>query len=341
VFSLRSLLRPLACALAFVGLLTACGGNAFHRPAAVVNGAAISDDALQSEVPLVRVLTSLQGGSCGTAAPGEPARTACVRFALGFLVTQRVVDSFAAEQHLRVSTSEVSQAIKSAEAQDQRGQLGTTLHQFGVTMRQFEDLVRGLLLSSQVQQTIASRVVTDQQLRAEYERRKLDLTQLHVAHILVPSQQLAERIARDATPQNFGALAKQFSKDPGSAPKGGDLGTIPAGQLDSDFVRAALALRPGEISKPVHTRFGWHIIRLISVQVEPFEQARSQLLTQLSRPAFQEWLQGKLAGGDIEVNPRYGRFDPQTGQVVPLNSTGTELPSPSPSPGQPSPVPSS
>ncbi len=337
--SLRFLVRPLACALAFAGLLTACG-NAFHRPAAVVDGAAITDEGLQAEVPLARVLTSLQGGTCGTAAPGEPARSACVRFALGFLVTQRVVDRYAAEHHLRVSTSDVRQAIRSAESQDQSGQLATTLHQFGVTMRQFEELIRGLLLSNRVQQGIASQVVTDQQLRAEYERRKIDLTQLHVAHILVASQPLAERIAREATPRNFAALAKRFSKDPGSAPKGGDLGAIPAGQLDSDFLRAALALQPGQISDPVHTRFGWHIIRLISVQVEPFEQARTQLLAQLSGPAFQQWLQRQLRRGDIEVNPRYGRFDPRTGQVVPLNSTSTELPSPSPSPGQPSPVPS-
>lgn len=323
-----------------MALLTACG-KSLHRPAATVNGVGVTDQVLQAEIPLVRVLTTLQGTpSCGTAAPGESSRSACVRFALGFLVTQRVLDRYAADHHLRVSTGEVRQAIKSAEAQDQNGQLGTTLHQFGVTMRQFEELVRGLLLSNRVEHAIGAQGVTDQQLRSAYESQKLDFTQLHAAHILVASQPLAERIAREATPQNFAALAKRYSTDTGSAQKGGDLGTIPAGQLDSDFVRGALALHPGQISKPVHSRFGWHIIRLISIQVEPFAQARAQLVAQLSGPVFQKWLQGQLRDGDIEVNPRYGRFDPKTGQVVPLTSTSTELPSPSPSGGLPSPVPS-
>lgn len=326
--SLRFPIRGLACTLAFAVVLTACG-DAFHRPAAVVDGVAITDAGLQAELPLARVLTSLQNTPCGTPASGEPARSACVRFTLGFLVTQRVVDRYASGHDLRVSTTEVRRAISAARANDQQGQLDATLHRYHVSAPRFEELVRGLLLTNRVQQDLASRGVTVGQLRAEYERHKLDLTQLHAAHILVPSRQQAERIARIVTPGNFAALAKRFSKDPGSAPQGGDLGTIPAGQLDATFVQAALALKPGEISAPVHTQFGWHIIRLISVQVASFEQARTQLLAQLAGPVYQRWLSRRIQTADIDVNPRYGRFDPKTGQVVPLNSTGTAFPSPS------------
>jgi parvulin-like peptidyl-prolyl isomerase len=338
VYSRRLLLRSLATAVVLAVVLTACG-DAFHRPAAVVDDVAITDDGLRSQLPLSRLLGALQQQQCGSSGAGQPARGSCLRFSLSFLIRQAVVGRYASAHDVRVTGTDVRQAISSIQTPQE--QVQALLDQFGVTRRQFDGLVGHLLIDQKVRQAVAAEGVSDSQLRAEYERRRLDFTLLRAAHILVASRAEAERISRQVTPGNFAALAKKFSTDQGSAQQGGDLGSIPAGQLDSDFVRAALALRPGEISAPVQTRFGWHIIRLIDVRVEPFEQARQQLLSELSGPAFQRWLHGQFGNGRIEVNPRYGRFDPNTGEVVALDTTATELPSPSPSAGQPSPAPSS
>src|SRR5205807_5073589 len=128
-------------------------------------------------------------------------------------------------------------------------------------------------------------------------------------HTLVHNQRAAVKIAARATPQTFAALARRYSKDPGSASRGGDLGTTPATQLDPTFVQAALSLRPGQISGPVHTQFGWHVIMLLSARRIPFAQARRRLVGELAGPPFTSWLRRQYASGAVDVNPRYGRFD--------------------------------
>src|SRR5207244_6439940 len=80
----------------------------------------------------------------------------------------------------------------------------------------------------------------------------------------------AEVTAPGATEKTFQDLAKKVSIDTGSASSGGDLGIQTASTFDPTFAQAALALKLGEISKPVHTQFGWHVIRLVSKDVKPF-----------------------------------------------------------------------
>ncbi|MDP2172629.1 MAG: peptidylprolyl isomerase [Candidatus Cloacimonadaceae bacterium] len=64
---------------------------------------------------------------------------------------------------------------------------------------------------------------------------------------------------------NFAMLAERYSEDPGSGKQGGSLGVFGKGQMVPEFEKAAFALKPGEISKPVRTNFGWHIIRCDSI----------------------------------------------------------------------------
>src|SRR5205807_342804 len=142
----------------------------------------------------------------------------------------------------------------------------------------------------------------------------IQFTLVHAAHILVHNQRAAVKIAARATPQTFAALARRYSKDPGSASRGGDLGTTPATQLDPTFVQAALSLRPGQIGGPVHTQFGWHVIWLQSETILPFDRVKQQLLSQFVAQGFTRWLARQA--GSIDVNPRYGRFDPSTGRVA-------------------------
>ncbi len=91
----------------------------------------------------------------------------------------------------------------------------------------------------------------------------------------------AEQLLKDAKGgSDFAALAKQNSQDPGSAPKGGDLGFFPEGQMVPEFDKAAFALKPGEISDLVETQFGYHIIKVAErkpARVVPLDEAKPQL----------------------------------------------------------------
>ena len=87
----------------------------------------------------------------------------------------------------------------------------------------------------------------------------------------------AKDLQKQATSANFAALATKFSKDPGSAPRGGDLGVFPKGVMVPDFERGLMALKPGEISALVRTPYGYHIIRRSS-----YAEVKQQVLKSLN-----------------------------------------------------------
>lgn len=116
----------------------------------------------------------------------------------------------------------------------------------------------------------------------------------HVRHILITlpegagedevaaarkkAQALRQRIENG---ESFQALAKEYSQDPGSAAQGGDLGFIGRGMMEPDFEQAAFSLEAGQVSEPVLTSFGFHIIRVDEIrpqQAKPFEAVRDELL---------------------------------------------------------------
>jgi foldase protein PrsA len=104
-------------------------------------------------------------------------------------------------------------------------------------------------------------------------------------HILVKTKAEADRIRARVTDSNFAALAKRYSTDMGTKNSGGDLGQIQRGQLVPQFEKVAFSLGNGEISKPVKTQFGWHIIE---VKVTP---ARTQSFAEAKAGIIQSQLQ--------------------------------------------------
>src|SRR3569623_2089497 len=86
--------------------------------------------------------------------------------------------------------------------------------------------------------------------------------------------------------EDFAALARQYSQDPGSAASGGDLGFFGHGTMDKAFEDASFALKPGDVSEPVRSAFGCHIIKLDEIkggQGKAFEEVRPQLERDLKR----------------------------------------------------------
>lgn len=297
--------------------------------AANVGGASISVEQLRSDVALFGFLNSLSGAPCGTPVEGESNESACARLALANDIREELVIAYAADHQVEVDRATVNAAVVQLE-QSLGGAdvLRTQLADAGLTRADVVVLAARVLLVDAVQRAVAEERLDDETLRATYDEEVGSFTTVEVAHILVADRKTAERIAAEVTPKTFEQTARRESIDPGSAPRGGSLGSFTesgfAAQFDPDFVQAALALRPGQISGPVRTQFGWHVIRLVHRDVAPFEGVVDQLRARDAGTVFQEWLVEQLGSTDIEVNPRFGRLDERTGVVLPVRSTEDE-----------------
>jgi peptidyl-prolyl cis-trans isomerase C len=127
--------------------------------------------------------------------------------------------------------------------------------------------------------------------------------EVHARHILVATEAEAKDVAeRLKKGEDFAALAKEKSKDAGA--EGGDLGFFTRGQMLKPFEDAAFALDVGEISEPVQTQFGWHIIKVEEKrdqQLPSFDQVKEAIISQLVQAKAQEVVTGLRDAAKIEV----------------------------------------
>jgi parvulin-like peptidyl-prolyl isomerase len=346
MFRIRRLL-PLALIPALALVATACGDTATAPAAAHVLGTDVTDAQLASTAGVFKALFGLQHAACGElSGAGDTEAAACNRYSLGALIQFRLAETYANGNGVAVTDADLASAIDGFESQVGKDTLATQLQANGVSHDDFAQLVRQSLLENEVSRQLAVQHADDAKLRTAYERNLAPFTTLTVDHILVKTKAEAEQAYREvtapgATRDDFLALAKRISIDPSAKQNSGALPATPASQLDEGFARAAIALAPGEISHPVHTQYGWHVIHLVDKKVTPFEQVRDQLVSQQEQvDAFTAWVHEQLATGQVDVNPSFGRFDPDSLQVVRITSTDPSAsPSSTPS-GVPSGIPS-
>lgn len=138
--------------------------------------------------------------------------------------------------------------------------------------------------------------VTDAELRSRYEARKINYStpqERRASHILIKVDENAPQsdveaarekaealVSRIRAGEDFAELARENSDDPGSAKQGGDLGFFGRGAMVMEFEEAAFALQEGEVSEPVRSPFGFHIIKLTGIrggEVKPFEAVKADI----------------------------------------------------------------
>jgi parvulin-like peptidyl-prolyl isomerase len=150
-------------------------------------------------------------------------------------------------------------------------------------------------------------------VKAYYEMHKDELesiSQIRASHILVKTEEEAQKIAgRLKKGEDFATLAKKVSIDTASAKNGGDLGFFSAGQMVPEFESAAAKLKPGEISQPVKTKFGYHVIRVAEKKMgKPleFEKIKSALFQRLSaekqKDFFDSYIENLKKTYKVEIN---------------------------------------
>jgi peptidyl-prolyl cis-trans isomerase C len=160
---------------------------------------------------------------------------------------------------------------------------------------------RQLLIRSLLQEEIGDKVkVEDKDVQEYYNSHPDEFSgdQVHVRHILVPTEDEAKQILdRLAKNEPFEELAKKYSRDTQTAQKGGELNYFTREQMVPEFAKAAFALKPDEVGGPVKTAFGYHVIKMIDRkkgQPMTFDQVKDQLrqrlLEERQNARFTAWI---------------------------------------------------
>jgi peptidyl-prolyl cis-trans isomerase C len=129
--------------------------------------------------------------------------------------------------------------------------------------------------------------------------------EVRARHILVEDEDEAKKIHGRVAggKEDFAAIAKESSKDPGSGKEGGDLGYFTKDRMVPEFAEAAFKLEPGQVSAPVKSQFGWHVIKLEDKRVKPlpaFEQVRPQIEQYLTRKVHTDLILALRGKGKVE-----------------------------------------
>jgi hypothetical protein len=320
--------------LAFV--LTACGDDV--SPPARVDDGAITDQQLGTTANVFKSVFDVQRQPCGeTQGEGDTQEAACNRLALSALVLFRLADGYAVEHDIALEEQELTAAVDDFEASLGADILESGLAANGVTRDDLVEVIRASLLQDEVAKALAIEELGEDGLRAKYDEATGQHTVVQVDHVLVETEEEAREVhalvtADGADRDDFLALAKKRSTDPSAKQNGGALGSSYASTYVPEFAEAVLALEPGDISEPVQTQFGWHVIHMVDKEITPFEEVRDRILQSESTLLFVAWVRDQAQAGVIEVNPGFGRFDEQSLKIVRVSSTDGSAPAPADDP---------
>ena len=206
---------------------------------------------------------------------------------------------YAEDNDIKVTDAQVTQTVSQLDDSVGKKAVDDQLKAHDLTRADLSDLAHRILLFGAVQTEVAA----DARPIEQYEDDIANYTTVQVDHILVKTKAEADEVyaqvtAPGATEQDFLDLAKEVSIDPSAKQNSGSLGSAVASTYVPEFAAAAIALEPGEISKPVKTQFGWHVIRMVEKDVQSFEDVKAQLLrsSDAATTAFNDWLVDQVVG---------------------------------------------
>lgn len=238
------------------------------------------------------------------------------------MIDRKLVDMAIAKGGIKVTEADIDaklQEVRDEYARAQAamgGEQGTfeeMLTKMGVSTKELRESISQSIGIERLLITRGLSKPTPEETRAFYDANPEMFEQperVHARHILVKvdSDDDAEWVAAKkkitevrkrltAKGADFAAIAKETSDDPGSAARGGDLGYFGKGQMVPEFERTAFALKKDEISQPVRSSFGWHVIQQLDHQLEgtaSFEDVREPLAKRLEAQRTQEALAALL-----------------------------------------------
>ncbi len=179
--------------------------------------------------------------------------------------------------------------------------------------KRVENLQKQIIMQSFIESKAKS-MVTDEQIKAAYDEKiaaSKGQEEVKARHILVASEDEAKKIAAELKKGgDFEKIAKEKSTDKASGAAGGDLGWFSKDKMVPEFADAAFKLKKGEVSVPVKTAFGWHVIKLEdrrAMQPASLEEVKETIKGDLTNKAVQNYVEGLLKSASIKYFDESGK----------------------------------
>jgi parvulin-like peptidyl-prolyl isomerase len=297
-------------------VLSGCGsGSVRPGAAAIVGDERITVDTLQQVVE--RGLADPQAEE----AVGQD-RPAFQRQVLSRLVSREVLRAAAEREGVTIDDGDVDAQLEdfAAEAGGEEA-LEAQAAQNGIAPQDLKPFLRDVVLEQALGDELTEdEQVPQEQLQGLYQQNIAQFDRVRSRHILVAEEQQARSLLAQVRedPSQFADLAAEFSTDTSNKDQGGELGLQGKGQFVPEFEALLFSAEP-DTYDVVQTQFGWHVVHVQERETTSLEDATPQLrraaLQEQRQQATGELLREVASDLGVEVNPRFGRWDPETGTI--------------------------
>jgi len=337
VSRVRRITLAAAAALIGAGALSACSGTSSSY-AVVVNGTTISTSTLRNDLSALSsnsgFVTAYDASVAQASSQGQTdlvpvfaTDTGNHAYTQGFSaivlntdIQSELVHAEVVRRHIQPSAADIAAATAGASQQFPNDASGKSVFpsfpawfQQEYKLRTAEQTALNKALGPIASDTAA--------VNTFYKQNPQDFIATQcVSHILVKTEAEAVRIrAAIVAGATFADQARHYSTDTGSAIKGGDLGCAAPGSFVPAFERVADTIAVNQLSEPVHSTFGWHLIEVRSRQMQALDSTISGQIQQFLKQEtpVTAWVTDALKAAKVTVNPAYGSWDPLLHGVAP------------------------
>ncbi len=230
--------------------------------------------------------------------------------ALDTLIAEKIVKLESEKKDLTVKDSEIEKELESIKGSyDSEEAFNDALTSSGANLDSVRENIKVFLLTEKL---LKDRVtISDDQIKEYFEANKdsfAQAEQVQASHILVNEEKTAEEVKKKLDDGgDFAELAKEYSTDTSNAESGGELGYFGKGEMVTEFDDKAFSMKKGELSEPVKTEFGYHIIKVTdkkeakeAVLADHKDEIKDILFDQALQTEYGTWLEEKKEDYKIE-----------------------------------------
>lgn len=230
--------------------------------------------------------------------------------ALNALIDEKIVEMELKKEKIDVSKDEIAEELevfKEEVGGDEA--FNAALEQSGISEEAFEEDIEQYLGTRKLMEPLIE--VNDDEIKAYFDENKSDFDteeQVDARHILVEDEKEAKDLVKKIKDgEDFEELAKEHSTDQGSALMGGNLGFFTRGKMVPEFDEKAFSMKKGEVSEPVKSEYGYHIIEVLDKKKakkakfkDHKDEVKNKLIDEKMQTEYVTWLDEKRESYDIE-----------------------------------------